>query len=347
MKNLISNSRFALILLIAAVVSFTSCEKEALDTFPTEAHIQAININGTSCVALLAGQHIDAGNICATISGTDLCITYSTTGDWTLNETHLWAGKNLADMPQNKKGNPKIGLFPYNSGDISGSTSYQVCMPLSDLGIVDDGTCNETVYVAAHAVVQSTDASGNTSTETAWGEGDNFVDQGSWATYFTLNLTCDANNGSVGSCETAFAYSANAATCFIGADFDGDGNDDGINRWGWSNGPFAPGVYTMDIYAGAGQCDLTKGTLTGTLTVDYDGSTARVTYTTNAPFTMDETHLYVGTDPLATDNGEYTVAPGQYGNINDLDDANYDAFTISNLSGDIYVVAHAVVCSAQ
>ena len=42
--------------------------------------------------------------------------------------------------------------------------------------------------------------------------------------------------------------------------------------WGWSNGALSEGTYYFDIFAGAGQCDRTKGALVGLLTVDYDGT---------------------------------------------------------------------------
>ncbi|UCC54331.1 MAG: hypothetical protein JSV68_10255, partial [Anaerolineaceae bacterium] len=134
-------------------------------------------------------------------------------------------------------------------------------------------------------------------------------------------------------------------------DDDGDGEKD-FNRWGWTNGPLAAGSYEFDVYAGAGRCDLTKGTLVGTLSVDYDGSTATVSFNTSGtnpdtglPYTMVETHLYVGSELLATDvNGDFTVAPGQYLTIHDeLANVTSDSYTISGLSGDIYVVAHATV----
>jgi hypothetical protein len=82
----------------------------------------------------------------------------------------------------------------------------------------------------------------------------------------------------------------------------------------------------------------------GLLTVDYDGSTATVTYNTCGDYTMDEVHLYVGNEILARDvNGDYTVAPGQYPYIDDDIDTNEYTFMVYGLAGDIYVVAHAVV----
>ena len=63
---------------------------------------------------------------------------------------------------------------------------------------------------------------------------------------------------------------------------------------------------------------------------------------------MTETHLYVGNEILAWDNDPedpgYTVAPGQYPYIHeDLANVQTDVHTVTGLSGDIHVVAHAVV----
>ena len=135
-------------------------------------------------------------------------------------------------------------------------------------------------------------------------------------------------------CETAYAFGDNLATCFL------DIPEANSNNWGWSNGPISdPSSYSWDIYAGAGQCDITKGTLVGTLDVDYSGGTVTVAYNIDTDFTLDETHLYVGNEILARDkNGNYTTAPGQYPYSGEA------SYTIDGLSGDIYVVAHSVVC---
>jgi hypothetical protein len=139
-------------------------------------------------------------------------------------------------------------------------------------------------------------------------------------------------------------HSASAAPCFLDLDLNGDGAGD-YNRWGWTNGPLrAPadgGInsYSFDIYAGAGQCDVNKGTLVGWLTVYYDGSSATVMYNAFDGFNFEETHLYIGSEPLAQDvNGNYSIAPGQY-TVTGSD----TQYVIDGLSGDIYIVAHAVV----
>jgi hypothetical protein len=182
-------------------------------------------------------------------------------------------------------------------------------------------------------------------TETGWGNGDPMVERGNWATYFGIEFTCgDVPPGL--SSETAFAYGCEDATCFIDLTLDG-----GFSRWGWTNYFTEPGVYYLDIYAGAGQCDITKGTLVGELRVDYDGTDVSVKYTTCGEYVMSETHLYVGSYPLALDvNSEPTVAPGQYPYIHeDLDGVQEDVFTTDEIVltrdefGGFYVVAHAVV----
>jgi len=154
----------------------------------------------------------------------------------------------------------------------------------------------------------------------------------------TLYMQGTITTGQWRTCETGYAYGGGYAHCF---------SEYGFSNWGWSNGPLSAGSYTFDIYAGAGGCEPADGTLVGWLTVDYDenGAEAIVTYNMDAGFTMTATHLYVGNEPLPRKNGDYTTAPGQYpdkhGNLNDV---TTDSYTVTGLSGEIYVVAHAVVC---
>lgn len=141
--------------------------------------------------------------------------------------------------------------------------------------------------------------------------------------------------------ETAFAYDELLGTCFIGIE--------GLNsnRWGWTIGPLNEGEYEFEIWAAAGQCELSNGMFVGTLSVVYEEGTATVTYVMDSCRTLTETHLYIGNDILPTHNDEYTVAPGHYGNIHDGDqapNAESDQYVIEDLSGDIYLIAHAVVC---
>ncbi|WP_222983957.1 hypothetical protein [Flagellimonas meishanensis] len=127
-----------------------------------------------------------------------------------------------------------------------------------------------------------------------------------------------------GGCETAFARGNDGNTCFIG---------NGFSRWGWTIGPLTDGTEeTYNIYAGAGQCDISKGALVGTVAVSYEDGEVSVVYNIDDDYVVAETHTYAGNGMFPTDkNGKLTVAPGQY--------------TIGeDLEGEIYVIAHAVVC---
>lgn len=102
-------------------------------------------------------------------------------------------------------------------------------------------------------------------------------------------------------------------------------------NWGWTN-PILPGSYTMDLWAGAGQCDTSKGMLVGTVTANYDGANVNVTYNVGAPFLLTETHVYAGYAMFPQmRNGRNTVAPGQYTNNGPFD------------GNQVYVIAHGVV----
>ncbi|MGE0078302.1 MAG: hypothetical protein AB7S48_10620 [Bacteroidales bacterium] len=284
---------------------------------------------GTPTVVMLtAGQHIDAGTVTVGNDADYLYVTYSAANGYLINETHLYVGPQ-SGVPVNKKGNPQIGHFPYGETFTTpvGEVIYQ--FNLADL--------EDCFIVAAHAVVTKYDGETIVDQQTAWGAGNQFNVSGSWAMFFDYckqECTEDPDPDPQYASETAFAYGGDNATCFL---------EWGFNRWGWSNGPLNEGTYSFEIWAAAGQCDTDKGTLTGILTVNYANGTATVTYTMYDGFMMTENHLYVGYNRLPLKNGVETVAPGQYplvyGNI-------YSAqttYTVNNLSGPIYVVAHAVV----
>jgi hypothetical protein len=356
----------ALLALIPALWFGCSPDDAALDdSRPDGEETRAVSIVDAqnTCVTLFAGQTIAAGTVCVGVDNTvdtstqcsaqgtkgALTVTYNTTGGWQLTEAHLAAGDAFSDIPTNNKGNPQPGQFPYHSGDITGATTYAFQVPLCVFGLdAAAEACDPvTAYFAAHAVVRKDNGDGTWDTQTGWGDGPRIVEKGNWATFFTLELQCEEDKPPVvETCETSFAK-ADSGTCFIGADFNGDGTDDGFSRWGWSNGPITPGSSaTWPVYAAAGQCDISKGTHIGNIAVAYgtDG-TMQLSFDRLAGFYLDEQHLYVGNEPLPRDNnGEYTVAPGQYPIVEELDNATHTERTVAGLSGDVYVVYHAVAC---
>jgi hypothetical protein len=141
-----------------------------------------------------------------------------------------------------------------------------------------------------------------------------------WIMDFNFKFDCKVSEPE---CETAFAYSGNNQDCFLNYDF---------NRWGWSI-PVSEGTTaSYDVYAGAGQCDLTKGELVGTVDISYVGGELDVVYNIDSAYDVTETHTYAGSSRFPMNKkGKPTVAPGKYS-------------IQKNLSGDIYVIAHAVVC---
>jgi hypothetical protein len=141
-------------------------------------------------------------------------------------------------------------------------------------------------------------------------------------------------------CETAFAYDPVSGTCF---------DYYGIQRWGWSI-CLEPGTYTFEIYAGAAKCDIKKGQKVGDLEFSYDGTSGYVTYIADDFYIFEQTHFYIGWDPLPVDeNGNDTVAPGQYSVVHDVcENSKIDHITFSGIppndDGQVCIIAHAVSC---
>jgi hypothetical protein len=138
-------------------------------------------------------------------------------------------------------------------------------------------------------------------------------------------------------CETMFArYDVNSR-CFL---------EDGFNRWGWTN-KFSPRAepYTLTLYAGAANCDVSKGAEVGNVIVTYFGGNLKVEYVMYDGYTMSEAHVYVGCEPYPKIRESQTVAPGQY-TFNEGSLGNLSGMTVNftNVTGDIYIIVHGVSC---
>ena len=151
-------------------------------------------------------------------------------------------------------------------------------------------------------------------------------------------------------CETAFARDASSANCF-------DQYPDLIpndNRWGWTNYYESAGNYSLDLYAGAGQCDISKGALAGEVNIfDNGDGTIDVQFVADPGYIMSSVHLYVGCEPLPYKkkgkNYDYTVAPGQYPQNPQGSIGYVTEYTIENISvsGDFYLIAHTDICTSE
>lgn len=325
----------------------------AMGSIPAQADHAILSVtSGTDgCYDLLAGQTIDAGDVCYAVNGDRLTVTYNMEGDWRLAETHLWVGEVEDAYPKSRKGNPKIGNFPYSSGDVQGASSYSYSVPLGSVqSFFDlenlDVSCGQSasIYAMAHASVERLDGSGNVlQSETGWGDGEGAVEKGSWATRTAINLsvTCDSTPPppppTLGQ-ETAIMK----ANIILNDDTDGycrienaDGTvSDGFGseRWGWQAGPLGEGDSVYEVWAAAGKNDTSKGTLVGYVEVSVAAGNVSVEPVLYPEFDALETHVYIGTE---------AVCSGAFGR--DWDDL---AITDITTSSGVFVAVHFSVEAA-
>lgn len=109
-----------------------------------------------------------------------------------------------------------------------------------------------------------------------------------------------------------------SSTCFTSLSLPGYTS----NNWGWVSEIHYTDVstinYVLDLYAGAAQCDYSKGTYIGKAYIYSEtigiNTTLSIKYDVLPNFSMGEVHVYIGTEPLPKNpiTGNYTDAPGQY-----------------------------------
>ena len=333
---------FLVIFAFAAILS--SCNDS--DTVTNSQQLDA-DCSGGVTYDLIAGQTDTVGTVHISNDGTNFYITYTLTSPGcTFGTLQIWLGNDLNNVPSTPNGTPIPGQFcQVNSDfcvDATGLTTYTFTIPASDIGIVDvNRVCNAAMFVFTHAEV---DCGG--STETAWGgnHGVNVGEPGRWYFYGDYNICCNGGEPPVGTCNTAFGKGGWVWTTHPRS------NPENLpslgltnNRWGWAINLTSTGTTTYDIWAGAGLNNTNKGTLVGTLTVEWDGANATVTYNMASGYTMSEVHLY------AADERPTTHAPGQYGNLASFDPGvSTYTFTVplSDVNGvdGVWLIAHAVVC---
>ena len=104
----------------------------------------------------------------------------NTTAGWYLTETHLAVVTDPEDFPMTKKGNPKVGHFPYKHEGLT--PTYEYMIPLEA-----DWEPEDMLYIAAHAVVEKRSDGCVLQEETAWancGGSEAYFRGNNWATYF-------------------------------------------------------------------------------------------------------------------------------------------------------------------
>lgn len=151
-------------------------------------------------VQLLAGQDMAVGVVSVSNDTGELCVTYALSdealGDgWRLRETHLYVGASddFPLTPQNARlggpyfANPVPGRFPYGDDALEGETAWTQCIGLADLGVAD----GDTVFIAAHAVIERETEPGVWEQESAWGDGERFNVRGNWGLWFSYSLDAE------------------------------------------------------------------------------------------------------------------------------------------------------------
>lgn len=284
------------------------------------------------CQTLYAGKTINAGSVCVTNDSTYLYATYKTTGSWYLDDLHLFVGKEYAQMPTTKTGNPQIGNFPFTIQDVD-TQAYTFRIPLGDLEAASPCTTAVNLFTAAHAALVRRDTFGNVvQSETGWANGQQMNAKGSWAMYSTYWTQCVAPPPApvvLGRCETAYAV---GDMTFINLGIT-------TSRWGWQLAVAANSAGSAPIYAGAAQNDLNKGTHVGDLYYSYSNGLLTLSYQMYPGWVMKKTHVYADNVYVTT------VSPGQYGNQHELANVAGDDYNLTVSGSPAYVVAHAEACT--
>jgi hypothetical protein len=129
----------------------------------------------TTTTPLVAGQNFVAGTISISNSADYIFIQYVTDSLWVMSDAHVAVASTLDGIPQTKTHNPIPGRFAYSATFDPEVSSYTFAVPLAG-----SFAAGQTVFIAAHALVQAPKAFGGS--QTGWGFGPEF--QGSnWATY--------------------------------------------------------------------------------------------------------------------------------------------------------------------
>ena len=135
-------------------------------------------------VTLVVAREIDGGIVCVDVKSQTVEVTYRTADPWHLVETHLAIGDDLDEFEEagwtNPAGQPRPGRFPYRETHDPPVEAYTYEISFDELA-----PFSWPVTVAAHASVVADD--GGRNEEGAWGEGERFVDRGSWGMYFEFD----------------------------------------------------------------------------------------------------------------------------------------------------------------
>jgi len=109
-------------------------------------------------------------------------------------------------------------------------------------------------------------------------------------------------------------------------------------------------VRNFTVYAGAGQCDITKGTMVGTGSIKFYPSQGYCTIALNVPDNyVSQIHAFIGTTKLPMDkSGGYITSPGRFPLNKEVTTERSWTYTLPSgcTSGsNVYAVVHLSVAT--
>lgn len=260
-----------------------------------------------------------------TNTSTHLDLSFAAAPGCPMSQILVWVGNDLANVPSSQYGVNAFG-FPHQFVAPAPGESAQLSIPLGSISLPAE-PCAQPLYILAKVF---------TTCGYGFVSGSGTYLGTPYAAYQLCGLDCTVLEG----CETAFAKGG-----YVFAS-DARANPESLsslglarNRWGWAIRRTSTGRTVHDVYAGAGLNDTARGQLVGTVSIDWNGTTAIVTYNLVAGVVMTEAHLYAGS------TAPTTIAPGQYGNIASfLTPTSSHTFTVPLAGSVAWFIVHAVVC---
>lgn len=278
--------------------------------------------------SLLAGIHINAGEVFASVEQDELVVSYAGAPGVVVESVHAFVGEDTAQIPVNMAGSPMVGQFPYSASNPEPTSAYTMRVPLQMLlseGEQADDLCNREFFIAAHAGLSMVDDTGQWVHHSAWVDGPNRFSDSTWATYSSFTFSCNSN------CYEAAVFGPR------------EFSDYGIDtRRGWVSAVFRREIYARPVYILAASYGGQQDRYVGEFYYSYNGDTFTGQYQLAAGYNLKETNFYAFNEAPSVNNlSSYTQS---HQNLNQY----YDRYEMDGFSGyPFYIAAHALVCKAR